>query len=318
MEMDARPLFVCGEYEFITWIGGGGQSNVYRVRSRKYNCIFAGKIIDSGGPESVEELAEFEAMRTLYHPNIVNCYDAFRDDRGLILIFEFSQGGTLQDEIRSTGGLPIEQVKSVGRQLISALSCIHERGLAHRDVKPSNVLLDGRRQTAKLADFGLAVRSEGKHKRAGTPLFMSREAWLGYEHDLQLGDVWQLGVTLATALRGDLPWGAESRQGVVRRIIECDAEFPCADAALLAAIGGMICPEAERMRIAELRELPVFGAAGESSALPRIEGGGVRRSGSDGLVRARRRVPRLQVADMAPRRASWPSGLAQPQGADDE
>jgi serine/threonine protein kinase len=306
--MEAPPLFICGEYEFMTWIGGGGQSDVYRVRSRRYNSIFAGKIIHKSDAESVKDLPEFEAMRTLYHPNIVNCYDAFRDDRGLILIFEFCQGGTLEDLIKSTGGLPIGQVKSLARQLISALSCIHGRGLAHRDVKPSNVLLDGRRQTAKLADFGLAVRSQEKHKQAGTPLFMSREAWLGCEHDLQLGDVWQLGVTLATALQGHPPWGAGSGPALVRRIFNCDSEFPCSDPALLAAIRRMLCPEAERMTIQELGELPVFRVAGLSSALPPIEGGNVRGSHSGILVLPPRRVPRLLVADAAPRRASWPSG----------
>jgi serine/threonine protein kinase len=304
LETDPPPLFVCGDYEFMASIGGGGESKVYRVRSRRDNSIFAGKIVNREGYHGVGELPEFAAISALSHPNIVECYDAFTDPRGLILIFELC-GGTLQELIRSTGGLTDEEVRSLARQLMSALSFMHEQGFAHRDVKPSNVLLDWRQRTAKLADFGMARRERRRRSQAGTPSFLPREAWLGYEHDLQLGDVWQLGVTLACALRGDLPWGALSEPEMVRRIIDCDAEFPCTDRALAAAIRRMICPEGSRMTIAELSQLPVFRPRVPSLVFPRIEGR-VGRAASEGSLAVGLRVPRLPRADVAPRRASLP------------
>jgi serine/threonine-protein kinase ULK/ATG1 len=265
--MQGQPLFVSHGYEFLEEIGHGGEGEVYRVRSQRYNEIFAAKVL--AGIHSLEEVTEFESIRRICHTNVIRCYDAFAEENRVILVYEYCRGGTLEEEVRShgPGGLPLERFKAVARQLVAGLWAIHKRGLAHCDVKPQNVLLaDAAGSVAKLSDFGMTCPGGPTREIVGTPLFWSPEIWSGHRHDPQLADVWALGVSFVYMLQGSLPFTGQTDVELRDRVINGEMRFTCADREIEALARRMLLPEGRRIRMKELRRHPLFAPARLSSA----------------------------------------------------
>jgi serine/threonine-protein kinase ULK/ATG1 len=243
--------------------------------------------------------SELEAMRAISHPNVIRCYDAFCENGRIALIFEFCRGGTLSDEIvRHPEGLPVNRFLEIARQVVSALRAIHELGLAHNDVKPSNMLFaDRERRVLRLADFGCIGRAGTARSAAGTWAYQAPEIWAGVVYDSQKADVFALGVTFCRMLSGRLPWRDAPTTAELRgRIMACDADLSCADPRILGMLRRMIAPESVRVTVASLAAHPLFAPA---PALPRLIGS---RSGPIP------RVANLEQADwgsLIPRVESW-------------
>jgi serine/threonine protein kinase len=123
------------------------------------------------------------------------------------MIFEYCPNGSLCDEISDDGGIPLDRFFSIAQQLLSALAFMHSQGVAHCDIKPSNVLIDihGR---PKFADFGIAqTRTRPLDEQtAGTWAFLAPEVLTHTATDRFKADVWALGVTFTFMLDGVLPW----------------------------------------------------------------------------------------------------------------
>jgi serine/threonine protein kinase len=266
-EMRPVPMFVSHGYEFLEEVGHGGEAEVYKVRSQRYNEIFAAKVLK--GVHSLEEVTEFDSIRRLCHTNVIRCYDAFAADDRVIIVYEYCRGGNLEEEIQSygAGGLPLQRFKAISRQVVAGLFAIHRHGLAHCDVKPENVLLaDGAGSVAKLSDFGMACREAPTRAVVGTPLFWSPEIWSGHRHDPQLADVWALGVTFAYMLQGSLPFTGKTEVELRDQVINGDIKFNCADGELESLTRRMLLPEGRRIGMRELRRHPLFAPARLSSA----------------------------------------------------
>jgi hypothetical protein len=174
-------------------------------------------------------LAEDEALRTRFrreavaaaavaHPNIVATYDTGEDDGIAYIVMELVEGATLRQAIDLHGALPAARAADIAAQVADALAAAHARGLVHRDVKPSNVLvqLDGR---VKVTDFGIAKAADQNAEdltRAGnvmgTARYLAPEQLEGGVVD-ERADVYSLGLVLYEMLTGAAPFGAETELG---------------------------------------------------------------------------------------------------------
>ena len=105
------------------------------------------------------------------------------------------------------------------RQLVGALSYLHQRAIAHRDIKLENVLLD-ERCNVRLIDFGFAILSRGKLRvPCGSPAYTAPEILLAHEYDGQLADVWSLGVLIYVMLAGRFPFQGATRAELSRNVL---------------------------------------------------------------------------------------------------
>ena len=162
---DPRIGKVIAGYRIEERVGRGGMGVVYRAEHLNLRRRAAIKIIapDLAESEGFRERFTREARiaAALQHPNIVTVYDAGEVDGILYLAMQYIEGQDLAAVLRKDGRLRPYRAIDVIRQVASALDAAHAQGLIHRDVKPANVLIEGR--TAFLTDFGLTKRTDGTH-----------------------------------------------------------------------------------------------------------------------------------------------------------
>ena len=204
-----------GRYELLEELGRGAFGIVYRARDAELDRLVALKVPRSGHlatPGEVERfLREARSAAQLDHPSIVAIHDAGQADGSCYLACAFVPGTTLARRL-ADGRLPAREAAGLAAVLAEALHHAHIRGVVHRDVKPSNILL-GRDGVPRLADFGLARRQEGDisltvdGEPLGTPAYMPPEQARGEAHGVDgRGDVYSLGVVLYQMLTGELPF----------------------------------------------------------------------------------------------------------------
>jgi serine/threonine protein kinase len=231
----ARPARRLGKFELVEELGVGSFATVFRARDTELERTVAIKVPRAGqfaGRTDVERfLREARSAAQLKHPGIVALYDTGQADDGTgFLIVEFIEGGTLADRLR-TDRPGLRQAVELVAQVADALDYAHGRGVIHRDVKPSNIMIDvaGR---PHLMDFGLAKRAADlvtmteEGQVLGTPAYMPPEQARGDSHHVDArGDLYGLGVVLYELLTGELPFRGNRRM-VIRQVIEDEPRPP--------------------------------------------------------------------------------------------
>jgi serine/threonine protein kinase len=200
------------KYRIEAVIGRGGFGFVYRARERLTGEAVAIKELLPSLFHDREIAKRFiqEARSTLRltHPHIARTYSVFQDHNTFYLAMEYLPGGSLTDRLQE-GRFPVQQAVDIARDLCQALICAHQEGVIHCDIKPANVLFDGRGR-AHLADFGIAhVSAEVMTRRfftaAGTALgtvrYMAPEQLEGIRNDPRV-DVYAMGALLYEMLAG--------------------------------------------------------------------------------------------------------------------
>src|SRR5262245_4367476 len=171
----ARPpigQLLDGRYRVESHLAHGGMATVYVGTDTRLDRMIALKIMHAelanDGNFVRRFVAEARSVARLSHPNVVTVFDQGADGRTLYLAMEYVPGRTLRDVLRERGRLTPREALDIMAGVLSGLAAAHEAGIAHRDVKPENVLLgDGR--TVKVADFGLArLLSQASHTKTGT------------------------------------------------------------------------------------------------------------------------------------------------------
>ena len=157
----------------------------------------------------------FREARTaarLGHPGVIAVYDVVEEDGRPWIIMELVRARSLDKVIKQDGVLPWQRAADLGRQMLAALHAAHEAGVLHRDVKPSNVLLDdaGIGERAVLTDFGIAT-TVGDTTLTTTGLVLGSPAYIAPERARgktvgPASDLWSLGVTLYAMLNGRSPF----------------------------------------------------------------------------------------------------------------
>jgi CheY-like chemotaxis protein/tRNA A-37 threonylcarbamoyl transferase component Bud32 len=210
-------------YRIEERIGRGGMGVVYRAQHMNLQRRAAIKIIapefaDTKGFRS-RFIREARIAAALQHPNIVTVYDAGQAGQTLYIAMQFIRGSDLSAILNEEGRLRPYRAIDVCRQVASALDAAHGMALIHRDVKPGNVLIEGRR--AYLTDFGLTKRSGGTKsgltqagELVGTIHYVAPEQIEGGDVDART-DVYSLACLLFHCLTGHVPFERETDVAVI-------------------------------------------------------------------------------------------------------
>ena len=216
-----------GEYELLEPIGQGGMGTVYRAFHTQMNRTVAIKVLPRwyhADERAIERFQrEIDVVARLDHPNIVRAYDARETDGERFLVTEFVSGLDLSELVRRCGPLPLADACELIRQAAVALQYVHEHDLIHRDVKPSNLMLDDTGHV-KLLDLGLAfVPGHGDEltdpgQMMGTLDYMAPEQ-ASDSHDVDIrADVYGLGATLYKLLCGESPLASSQYDTPVKKL----------------------------------------------------------------------------------------------------
>jgi serine/threonine protein kinase len=222
-----------GRYRVLGRLGEGGFGRVYLARDDELARSVAIKVPNPeriNHPDDVEQfLREARVVAALDHPHIVAVYDVGRTADGFCyIVSKFVEGSNLAERIKESR-LSFRESAELVVTVAAALHHAHRRGLAHRDVKPANILIDSTGQ-AFVADFGLALRDEDYGTGAGlagTPAYMSPEQARGEGHLVDgRSDIFSLGAVFYELLTGRKPFRGESVVAVLGRIKSVDPRPP--------------------------------------------------------------------------------------------
>ena len=199
---------IINNYEFLDIIGQGGFSEVYKVKSLKYDIIFAAKVFKHNINNIFNSfVSEINILMKLDHPNIIRIYDFFIYKNSLIIILEYCSKNNLFIEIQLNNVFNEINFLNFSYQISDALSLIHKNGIAHNDIKPQNILINDYGKP-KLSDFGLSNLDiiENEKIIKGTTFFLAPEIILKSCLNHLKADIWSLGITFYYMLFGIFPF----------------------------------------------------------------------------------------------------------------
>ncbi|GAA6225778.1 serine/threonine-protein kinase Nek8 isoform X2 [Lates japonicus] len=191
------------KYEKIKVVGRGAFGIVHLCRRRSDGAFVILKEIPVEQMSRDERLAaqnECQVLKLLNHPNIIEYYENFLEDKALMIAMEYAPGGTLADYIqkRCNSLLDEDTILHFFVQILLALYHVHNKLILHRDLKTQNILLDKHQMIVKIGDFGISKILVSKSKAytvVGTPCYISPELCEGKPYN-QKSDIWALGCVL--------------------------------------------------------------------------------------------------------------------------
>jgi serine/threonine-protein kinase len=211
-----RGKRVLGHYTLLEKIGEGGMGAVWKARHRSYVQFVALKFPSDQFVRDRTAMkrfrAEVEAMAAMNHPHLVRVYNFDPGSEGRpYFVMELLDGWTLDSIVRQHGPLPASRAVYLVRQVCAALAEIHARGMVHRDVKPSNIMLCNYHTEfdfVKLLDLGVvhfpgAPRANPLHSIAGTPSYMSPELFMPSKTLDGRSDLFSVGAVLFFLVTGE-------------------------------------------------------------------------------------------------------------------
>lgn len=220
-----------GSYEIISAIGQGGMARIYKGFHAQLNRYTAIKVVHWGlqeDPEFTERFRrEAQAIAILRHPNIVQIFDFGQHSSGYYMVMEFIEGSDLAVILRQYRDrkelLPRDKTIRIIRDVAAALDYAHSRGVIHRDVKPSNIMITPEGQPI-LTDFGLVMLPTHKSQATigntfGTPHYVAPEQAISSAAAVSASDIYSLGVILYEITTGQLPFDDESALSVALKHI---------------------------------------------------------------------------------------------------
>jgi DNA-binding beta-propeller fold protein YncE len=268
-------------YRLDALIARGGMGVVYRATHLALERPVALKVIarqfaDDEGFRA-RFLRESRLAARLDHPHVVPVFDAREEEGELIVAMRLIEGGDLRKRIEATGPLPAPEAVELLGQVADALDAAHAAGIVHRDVKPHNILLEGKR--AYLTDFGLAKALGESGVGSGTSVvgtveYMSPEQWRGGQVG-PAADIYSLGCVLYEAVTGIVPYArregdVEPRMpagldAVIERAVAKDPadRYASAGELIAAARECQGATPAATAVLSEAFERPTLGRAGD-------------------------------------------------------
>src|SRR5437868_547751 len=234
-ERFAEILGELGDYELLEEIGRGGQGVVFRARQKSLNRTVALKVISLGQWASKAHLRRFrleaEATARLEHPGIVPIHEVGERDGSCYFSMKFVEGGQL-DEVVRRAPMSIRQAAELIAKVARTVHYAHQHGILHRDIKPGNILLDGKGEP-HLTDFGLArlVETESTMTRTlevlGTPSYMAPEQAMGNNAAVSsVTDIYGLDAVLYQLLTGQPPFAGGATYETIKLLLDTEPRQP--------------------------------------------------------------------------------------------
>ncbi|MCA9191725.1 MAG: serine/threonine protein kinase [Planctomycetales bacterium] len=217
-----------GRYEVERLLGSGGMGIVFKAFDSELNRPVAIKVLSpylsGSGAARARFAREARAAAAVVHEHVVAIHNVESEGVSPFLVMPYIPGESLQQRIDRVGPLELCEILRLAMQTAAGLAAAHAQGLVHRDVKPSNILLENGVERALLTDFGLARASDdaslthtGYHP--GTPQYMSPEQARGDNVDAR-SDLFSLGSVIYAMGTGRPPFRADTNYGVLRRITD--------------------------------------------------------------------------------------------------
>ncbi|WP_055693661.1 serine/threonine-protein kinase, partial [Streptomyces prasinopilosus] len=211
-----------GRYRLDGLLGSGGAADVHRGFDLRLRRPVAVKVFRPDTGLGIEGDSHHEAviLARLHHPGLVTAYDAGQHDGRVFLVMQLIEGSTLRNHI-AEGPLSPRATATLGVDLAHALTHAHEAGIVHRDVKPSNILLDASHRPY-LSDFGISRLLDATTRTAtgtllGTAAYLSPEQVLGRPVG-RPADVYALGLVLLECLTGRLEYDGGPLEAAIARL----------------------------------------------------------------------------------------------------
>ena len=203
-----------GRYRIVSLLGRGGMGEVYRAHDLQLQETIALKFLPSANldAKSLERFRnEVRTARQVTHANVCRVFDIGESESAVYLTMEYIDGEDLASLLRRIGRLLEETGMAIAHQLCAGLAAAHEKGILHRDLKPGNIMIDGRGQV-HITDFGLAAWAElveGREAANGTPMYMAPEQLSGERASVR-SDIYALGLVLYETFSGRRPFDVQS------------------------------------------------------------------------------------------------------------
>jgi len=264
---DGTERRIAGRYRVIGLLGRGGMGTVWLAEDELLRRPVAVKEIFYPPGLSAHEvevlrertLREARSAARLSHPAVVRMYDVVEEDGHPCLVMERLGGRTLAEAVRENGAMSVAAVAGIGLQILGGLEAAHAQGVVHRDVKPSNVVLEDNNR-AVLTDFGIAV-SAGDSTLTTTGLLVGSPAFMAPERARESrpgppSDLWSLGATLYTAVEGHPPFPGHEALATLTAVATQDPDPVVLAGPLAPALEGLLRKDPEaRLTAGALRGL---------------------------------------------------------------
>ncbi|RMD84756.1 MAG: serine/threonine protein kinase [Candidatus Dadabacteria bacterium] len=218
-------LLFASRYRIIKRLGAGGMGEVFLaldtlLKDEKVALKILRDSLVTGEHQVSNFLKEAQLNRKVIHPNIVRTYEIGKEGEIIFLTMEYIEGPSLQEKLRGSK-LPLQKAIIIFKQILKGLSAIHEANIIHKDLKPSNILIEAGGE-AKIADFGIAETVIGDItdpiELAGCADFIAPEVWLGKPATPQ-SDIYSLGIILYRMLSGKYPFDTHTVTDLMRQHI---------------------------------------------------------------------------------------------------
>ncbi|HUW08726.1 MAG TPA: protein kinase, partial [Anaerolineae bacterium] len=222
-----------GKYEIIEEIGRGANGIVYQALDTRLQRIVALKVLHPRVLWEPDLVARFykeaSAAARLDHANILEVYDVDEAEGVHYIAMKYLPGRSIRRILDEQGPLPLKEAVPIVRQIAAALDHAHGEGLLHRDIRPSNIMVDDQGH-ATLMDFGLSVGidsayASGPSGLTGTAEYIAPEVWRNHKPD-ERSDLYSLGVVVYEMLVGEPPFEADSAAAIMTKHLTEEPAFP--------------------------------------------------------------------------------------------
>lgn len=222
-----------GRYVILDRIGGGGMALVYKAHDNILHRKVAIKVLREQYVHDEEFVRRFRrearSAASLSHPNVVNIFDVGQEGDVHYIVMEYIDGYNLNERIKTSAPLPLEEAVDIAMQICDALAHAHASGIIHRDIKPHNILIgaDGR---VKVTDFGIA-RAAASADITQTGSVIGSVHYFSPEHAKgvsqgEKSDLYSLGIVLYQMLTNRLPFLGESPISIALKHLQEHVEEP--------------------------------------------------------------------------------------------